>query len=92
MPFEELVVQEGRSLKPTWPVLEFSELPCVCGLAEVELAPAPVGPRQFNVAPWRLFLRSGKASSARRVRQDARLFDNVRIPPKLGHRSTTERR
>ena len=24
--------------------------------------------------------------------QDARLFDNARIPPKLGHRSTTERR
>ena len=23
---------------------------------------------------------------------DARLFDNARIPPKLGHRSTTERR
>jgi hypothetical protein len=24
--------------------------------------------------------------------QEARLFDNARIPPKLGHRSTTERR
>jgi len=46
--------------------------------------------------------RIRKGSSARAVRggrirrpvpgQNARLFDNVRIPPKLWHRSTTERR
>jgi hypothetical protein len=41
---EELVVQEGRPLTPTWPMPEFDGLPCVCGLPDVvELAPAPVG-------------------------------------------------
>jgi hypothetical protein len=44
VPVEELVVQEGRPLTPTWLALEFGELPCVGGLLDVvELAPALSG-------------------------------------------------
>jgi|SRR5258708_1253425 len=41
MPVEGLVVQEARPLTPIRPVLlEFSELPCVCGLPEIVVVSA----------------------------------------------------